>query len=331
MRRFLLQLHCMTIGILFLFFYSCCFALDSDRYPWYFIPNGIKECWNDMGPTSRGEGALIDVLDTKIKFVSILKGKEFFSKNYNSPCPRSLNAEEELHGTAMAGLIAADHERLVCVEVDKDLCDIDGKIMVAGIAPEAKIISREWIPEGDLVKTVASSLDKRTPTNRHGKKIRFDDLNASETKLILLSLSAGIQTRDAKDIQEKIDNWLTKIQPEVRDNPYFLIIAAVGNIGGEFKERTYGYITAIVPASKAGRDVIIRVGAITQYNSTVSPKVHRNSRCGKDYVDIMAPGQTIPALTPSANATILSGTSYIISNSYRIRGCGVISCLQSIS
>lgn len=91
-----------------------------------------------------------------------------------------------------------------------------------------------------------------------------------------------------------------------------LIIAAVGNDGKELTKEN-GVLPAILPPPKGTRDPIIRVGAVTKYNSKTQPQIYmgRNtgSNWGKNFVDIMSPGQSISVLMPSANATIANGTS----------------------
>lgn len=86
------QLCFVFIGNILL--YSCCFALNSEIYPWYFQTNQIKECW-EMGYA--GQGVVVDVLDTEIKFISILEGKEYFSADYSISGKHFSDDAEKIH------------------------------------------------------------------------------------------------------------------------------------------------------------------------------------------------------------------------------------------
>lgn len=295
--------HITTLS--FIFFYSCCFASDSSEDPWYFEPNQVVECWK----ITKGKGVVVDVLDSKVKFISILKGKEYFptGQTYSTSISSKKNSPDLfLHGTAMAGLIAGDRDKLVCKR-DESYCDKDGKIIVAGIAPEAKIISRFSI--GQRKKALLESINETIPDNIHGQSCRKV---IRETKLILLNLSGGYQEKsnnEADDIKE-----LIKRKVSVENNRYFLIIASVGNEGVELTKANIE-TAGVVPARLHFKlmDPMIRVGAIKKYSTKEQPQMYegwgRGSNYGKEYVDIVAPGHIIPILTPSAEAKIANGTS----------------------
>lgn len=179
-----------SVIIIMLCFCVNSFALNSNKiYPWYFEPNKIEECWNVM---INGKDIVVDVLDTKISFVSVLQNKEAFSENYVPYNHRPLSEAEEIHGTAMAGLIAGDYAILECKDEVKSWCEIEKKsTAIAGVAPGAKIISREWMPNGDLEEVIISSSNNRALENKRGVKIRDDKGDANEVKIILLNISAG--------------------------------------------------------------------------------------------------------------------------------------------
>jgi hypothetical protein len=313
-KRFLLVLQCTSI-----FFVSVCFALDSSEYPWYFEPNKIEDSWKIA--EKMGDGTVVDVWDTEVSFISILKGKEYFSESYISENHRTPTLVETIHATAVAGLIAGDYDRLMCDDGSKRLCDQDGKISVAGIAPKAKLVSRIWLGTGssDLFDIFPKSLEvPHTPINKHGNKVRYDELDAIETKLVLANFSSG------KRWLSSANDFLDSLRKSAKDNMYFLIVAGVGDDGEELSDMTgkkYGLIPACFKSSyfkNNKRDPIIRVGSTSRYSSKILPEIFyfssgiladKGSNYGKDYVDVLAPGEAIPVLTPSSKAIISGDTS----------------------
>lgn len=342
------------------FFCSFCFASDSGEYPWYFYPNKVNEIWDVFG--YKGAGVVVDVLDSKINFISILEGKEYSSSNstndfassnsqgalvelyntappinddfnkmcygegysfFNSSCFSASSDSKyglaKLHGTAMAGLIAGNYAKLACDLASKSSCNKDGKIVVAGIAPEAKIISRSWYPKGKLYDALSDSISGEIPNTIYGQP---REKVARTAKLILLNISGGQKDSDIVDeIKRKAS---TKRDGD--GNLYFIVVAVVGNDGIELTKKNVkqkGPLPAnILRGSFTGqdmRDPIIRVGGSSMYTSGTIPGIfrypknslypNRGSNFGAECVDILAPGDKIPVLEPSLEAGISNGTS----------------------
>lgn len=307
--RFFLQMRVplYTVAFSFYFFCSYCFALNSDKYPWYFEPNQVEKCWK----ITKGKGVVVDVLDAEIQYVSILKGQGYSSLNpdYSSTPPSG--SQVDLHGTAIASLIVGNLDKLICNESSKYLCDKDGKIVVAGIAPEAKVIGRTWYPGGNLEMALLDTFNENIPATKFGQPCRKV---VRQTKLILANLSGGYRSSfsGSSDIKDTIKR-------NAKGSKYFLIIAGVGNDGVELNGKNvnkYGLLPAIFHF-KGIRDPIIRVGATSRYDSQKPAEIfeYTNSRYtsgsnyGKGFVDVLAPGMEIPVLTPSSEAMISNGTS----------------------
>lgn len=170
-------------------FYPGSFVLAFDQYPWYFYPNKVEESWDIA--KNKGEGVVVDVLDSEIDFTStFLKGKEYNSStpNYYYKIFDNAGDAAELHGTAMVGLIVGDKARLTCDDASKKACNSDGKIAIAGIAPKAKILSRVRYPKGDLYDALTDSINEELPCDKIGQPRRKVQRSV---KLILINVSGG--------------------------------------------------------------------------------------------------------------------------------------------
>jgi hypothetical protein len=339
-KRFLL-IYC-AVSVFCGFFCSYCFASDLDKvYPWYFYPNEVKKGWKIA--KEKGDGVVVDVLDSKIHFISILKGKEYLSSNSTlyETVPEHLSSDQmyfsasfnipvvartemaDLHGTAITGLIVGELDRLICEEASKESCDKDGRIAVAGIAPKAKILDRTFYfadrSQGDLYNVLLDSVDEKINNDPYdGQPNRRV---ARRTKLILINISGGSDDNTLAELIERKAS--TKKGGD--GNPYFLIIAAVGNDGVKLTGKkicSQGIMPAklsrIFFTGKEMRDPIIRVGGISTYASAEEIQIFhyppnalldKGSNWGEECVDILAPGEAIPVLKPPGEAKISSGTS----------------------
>lgn len=221
----------------FLLFSSLGLAAQVNEYPWYFYPNDITKMWKIF--EKRGKGVVVDILDSKIQFTSILKGKEYIhpthdlkstedSCNFASTLASDNTVQElaTLHGTAMAALIAGDQARLSCNPASLKDCDPDGKAAIAGIAPGAKLIGRTWYPGGKLYDEIVSAINEEIPNTSYGKPREKVVRNA---KLIAINISGGQKDSDIIDVLKR----KASIRQDGDGNPYFLVMAAVGNDGVE--------------------------------------------------------------------------------------------------
>ena len=319
--------------ILLLLCYSCCiFASNAgwinwnDQYPWYFNNNEIKLVWKRYG---KGKGVLVDVLDSKISFVSLLKDKESFSESYIGKGRKATSSELE-HGTMMASLIAANLERLKCSDdyAKSEYCSKtrDKKIPIAGIAPQVKLISRETVPKDPKIKSsiFLKAIDEATEVgrlavkNKHKMKIRPDREDVREVELIFLNVSGG----DKRPSESLLHEYWDFIEESQNNNPYFLIMAAVGNEPINLNENNDSMpLPARLrkPRTPGKRDPLIRVSCVDAYkpeNPNLNicepeeePKMGDRGSYGDKYVDILAPGYEIPVMLPNGEASVVGGSS----------------------
>ena len=151
-------------------------------------------------------------------------------------------------------------------------------------------------------------------------KTRFNLPLFSKSNIILINLSGGEHSIDC-DEQGTRAKWSKLIKEACKDE-HTLLIAAVGNDGIELTPTNIvekGFLPASLHSKSCkDKDFIIRVGATNCYENNEVPKLFMKERelhlggsnFGKDYVDILAPGQQIPILVAHENhAVIGQGTS----------------------
>lgn len=117
--------------------------IDYSDYPWYFKSNGVLDVWEAY---SRGEGTVVDLVDSCVIFdLPAIYGKNVSS----SRCTYSNESKlEDVHGTAMAGLICATPTNLPY------FYEPTQKYVVSGVAPEAKIRNEQFATKADSIEKI---------------------------------------------------------------------------------------------------------------------------------------------------------------------------------
>lgn len=250
-------------------------------YPWYFDSIGISN--ETLSYTNRNSPVVVSVIDSGVAFIGGLSDKEYAKYSYTkdgSPYPvKDFGEAYYTHGTAMASLIASDE-------------------IVFGIFPLANISSRRTIPNPDNDSWMRAVTDAN-----------LIDLSSGVEKII--NISGGQKDPNASTA------WNDLLSRIGRENKK-LIVAAVGNDGADIRTTTPAqriWPAAYHPTSKVNKknDPVIRVAALAEYRKGETPVLHRGiisgSRYGSGWVDIGAPGQNIPYLTPDNTVKVGSGTS----------------------
>lgn len=285
-------------------FSSLCKAQEP-KDPWYFEVNDIRKCW-DQGIT--GQGVSVYLLDTEVVEVASLKGKitQYLHTTKTSDLK---DTKDKMHGTAMAGLIAATPGFL------KDENDKSNKIFIAGIAPDSKIISHVWKPGGKLSDALLSSANDIIKKNADGKVIVPSSNDIPDVKISVINTSGGISKKNAMSANSTSDNIIlsfddsTKHVDDIIRNELkkrdALIIASVGNDGQEITINNYQAIGIFPAAFKRPKgkitDAILRVAGLIAYNRGQDPQLSLKSNYGVDFTDIAAPGLT-PVITEKGTA-----------------------------
>ncbi len=268
-------------------------------YPWYFETNHVFDAW----ALTQGGGAVVDLVDSCVDFSShSLQGKEYGSHTACAP----VNDLYSIHGTAMAGLIVAAHDR----EIPKNNT-VDEFLNIAGIAPKSLIknaVEDHTTKKLEVTKNAFKEAqeEKDIPITKYGKPYLKE---IERPDLILINLSGATIVEKGTDIYatEKTD-WLDLVK-RVCEDKYSLLIASVGN-GGYELGKNYEYLPAALRLKTCGEfDPIIRVGAVAEHKVGANPSIYYNSNYGSKYVDILAPGSNIPILIPGDKAIIGGGTS----------------------
>lgn len=266
--------------VVILFLQQVSFA-SVNPYPWYFDSVGISN--ETLSYTNRNASVVVSVIDSGVAFVGGLSDKEYAKYSYTkdgSPFPvKDFGDAYYIHGTAMASLIASDKK-------------------VFGVFPLANISSRRTIPNPENDSWMKAVTDAN-----------LIDLSAGVEKII--NISGGQKDPNATTA------WNDLLARIGRENNK-LIVAAVGNDGADIRTITPAqriWPAAYHPSSKVNKknDPVIRVAALAEYRKGDVPVLHRGvisgSRYGSGWVDIGAPGQNIPYLTPDNTVKVGSGTS----------------------
>ncbi|HHL9454819.1 S8 family peptidase [Escherichia coli] len=270
----------LSVVMLILFFQQATFA-NISPYPWYFDSIGITN--ETLSYTKRNSSVVVSVIDSGVAFVGGLSDKEYAKYSYTkdgSPYPvKDFGEAYYTHGTAMASLIASDGA-------------------VLGVFPGANISSRRVVPNPDNDSWMSAVTDAN-----------LIDLSSGIEKII--NISGGQKDPNAATA------WSDLLSRIGRENKK-LIVAAVGNDGADIRTITPAqriWPAAYHPTSELNKknDPVIRVAALAEYRKGDTPVLHRGivsgSRYGNGWVDIGAPGQNIPYLTPDNTVKVGSGTS----------------------
>jgi hypothetical protein len=224
-------------------------------------------------------------------------------KNYGQThsCPKGDNLSF-IHGTAMAGLIAADHS----INLQKN-DTLNEFLNIAGIAPKTLIKNSEINQKNlEVIKnTYKEAQEERTPISKGNlpylKKV-------IRPNLILINFSGATTIKDTSNLYsiEKTD-W-TDFAKRICEDKYTLLVTSVGNSGSELNKH-YEYLPAALSMKSCKKlDPIIRTGAVKKFGYGDTPEIYHNSNYGRT-VDILAPGGEIPILISNNKALIGSGTS----------------------
>lgn len=224
------------------------------EYPWYFETNSILDVWS----MTMGDGVVVDLFDSCVDFnLPALKGKNIESMS----CTRGdLNNVEVIHGTAMAGIIAAEHTKL-------KLKNSDDEQFVTGIAPKALIKNTEGINVHNIKKALEEAHHRKLKT-KFGEKVFKSPKDRERPEIVLINLSGGQKTQDPEGIRK---DWFELIKNLCKNQENVLIMASVGN---SYTKLTHENIVdrGILPAALKPRnctlnnwDPILRVGASNKY------------------------------------------------------------------
>ncbi|KAA0967682.1 S8 family serine peptidase [Pseudomonas sp. ANT_H12B] len=271
----------------------------SASVPWYFDVLDL-----DLLKESRVDTKNISVavIDSGVSFVGGLKKSQGFeSFSYTSDGnPRPVNNESAgrvgyIHGTAMASIIAYDSK---WATADKGLKE---GVSLKGIFPSVSIVSRKTFPSPSTdswISAISAAGALKAGFPGHEK---------------IINVSGGQSKVDAS----RATAWIDLISRIGRENSK-LIVAAVGNDSASID--SISHEQRIWPAAyrpklplRKKEDPVVRVAALAQYKKGENPKLYSGSvsgsRFGRGWVDIAAPGQNIPYMTPDGAFASGAGTS----------------------
>jgi subtilisin family serine protease len=253
--------------------------LVRDQQQWVFRMMGVQAAW----PVSRGSGVIVAVIDSGVNpSVSDLAGAVISGPDYTGVRTSPSNPDWGLHGTWMASMIAGHGN-----DGSPDAIGPDG---IAGIAPEARILSIRVIP------------DKEDPG--------YQAYNKEPEQQIQDELAKGIMTA-VKDHARVISMSIGYSAPSgtVRaaiDYAYqhgVVLVASSGNSGDNDTKHgvsSSGLAPVSFPAEYPG---VLGVGAVT---STGHPASFSS---GNLSVQVAAPGKAVPAQGRNGLYYTVDGTS----------------------
>ena len=253
--------------------------LVRDQQQWVLRMMGVQAAW----PVSMGSGVIVAVIDSGVNpSVSDLAGSVISGPDYTGVRTSPSNSDWGLHGTWMASMIAGHGN-----DGGADAIGPDG---IAGIAPEARILSIRVIP------------DKEDPG--------YQAYNKEPEQQIQDELAKGIMTA-VKDHARVISMSIGYSAPSgtVRaaiDYAYqhgVVLVASSGNSGdNDTKHRvgSSGLAPVSFPAEYPG---VLGVGAVT---STGHPASFSS---GNLSVQVAAPGKAVPAQGRNGLYYTVDGTS----------------------
>jgi subtilisin family serine protease len=281
--------------------------VEYSEYPWYFEQLGVENSWS----ITQGSNVVIDLIDSCVDFdISLLKDKNY-QRVFEGCGSKNDQDVFAIHGTAMAGVIGADKGALPKKE------DISELLFVAGIAPEVKIKNTIGVMNVNNLNKVLIDAKDESPKSIYGESVLKAPKDRERVDIVLVNLSGG---QISANTVLRTD-WNDEVSKICKDNSNVLIIAAVGNSATYLTKdniETKGILPSTLKpkaCKNIGTDPIIRVGATNHYNKTNDqPNLYfthlgTGSSYGKEYVDILAPGQSIPIILPGGYASIAGGTS----------------------
>ena len=303
-------------------------TLASHAWPWHIAVNDVQQNWG----FTRGNRTIVTVVDTKVEFTSLLKGKRYrpskkkteniytreqFLKAYEDGSLLKLGNKtssqayaDYTHGTGMTFTIAGNNGTLFNEDNHSQ------QLFVAGIAPGAKILDFAFgvdFSTNTLMPGLLDGLEEALEAQEEIKATKRGRKEEKTSKVFVVNLSAEESVSKASSLQDAEQqayfyrDWLSTSAKQ-QD---LLLIAAAGNAGMDLEKECSVRLqpVCVQPSKEVTEEMLLRVGSIREYQKGQIPQISIFSNYGPRYVDILAPGENISVLTPSGYAKYVSGTS----------------------
>lgn len=329
----------LSVQILCLMMTLCVAVSSRAQAPlWHLDVNNATEAWK----ITTGSKALVVLVDSRVEYNTYLKDKAyrqkkdlthqvynksefinaynrgFFEKSILRFNNTFFNTAEHAyghynHGTNMLSVVLVSKQNIPYEENPRS------QIAVSGVAPDAQFIDFSFgvdfgfcqqhpgiFEKLEDVKDKVDVIKQKSKKSSSKKKKADTTRERALARVFTINLSAEEKfLRDQQTYELFYKDWLKGINI----GKDLLLIAAAGNNGLNLDIECIAVKYQPACLKSSGDDLIIKVGSLAPYIQGANPQISAFSNYGKEYVDILVPGESIATLTAAGFSAFVQGTS----------------------